>query len=176
MLGVRWGGRDSLLFELDSHVTRQRILHRLHTLRAETELRATALLTAAEGAARAALQRACQEAGVRSQMLGGCMLLLPRAGGAARGVQVTLSDPRNIGLAKHLAAWVAARPTDWARLSIDALAGSPPRPTARRGPAPSGGEPSAYQSHVLAAADLQAQMQSHLQAALGPPNARRTWQ
>ena len=93
VLGVQWGGDDSLIFQLDTHITRQRVLHRMYTLRDDTDLLAKALLSATESAARSALQAACRAAGLWHKMLGACMLLLPADAASTRGLHVRLADP-----------------------------------------------------------------------------------
>ena len=88
MRGAHWGDHDSLLFELSDHTICRCLIHRLGTLRRDTKVRAYAELSATEQAARTGLQMAAHQAGVRSQLVGACMLLLPSSVGRMWGIQV----------------------------------------------------------------------------------------
>ena len=123
--GAHWGDRDSLIFELSNHTTRQHLQHRLGMLCEETMVHAVAELSATEKAARTGLQMAARQAGIRHRLIGTNLLLLPHRTNRVRGVMLRLDDRRDPQVAAHLGSWVMCRPNDWHRLPVSTLAKAP---------------------------------------------------
>ena len=111
--GAHWGNHDSLIFELSDHTTCQCLIHHLGTLRRDTKVRAYAEISTTEQAACIGLQAAAHQAGVQSQLVGACMLLLPPSAGRMRGIQVQLDDICSPQIVAALHAWVARWPNGW---------------------------------------------------------------